>query len=1039
MDQLPAGVYERLLDEELNRQLQAYPELKPVLRAIDDEAVPHAYSQFIGQLLHRAMRIVDSRQRLPLLNRIIDLLSATDGLDYLIRNRLLSTDKPVLTQLSSNVEPLPRPNTPLTTSALLTGLGHDPPLEHELRAEMATADSVDILISFIKWSGLRLLMPAFERLAERGVPVRLISTSYMGASDPTALEWLCQQTNVTVRVSYDSGGTRLHAKAYHFRRESGFSTAYIGSANMSHSAMTQGLEWTVKVTEQDMKHVLDRFNAEFSAYWESDEFEPYTHDDFARFRQAIAVHKERDRRGATFFAEITPRSFQLRILEAIDAARQRGSYRNLVVAATGTGKTVISALDYRRFCEQEGRQVPLLFVAHRKEILEQAQACFRTVLRDQNFGDLWVGGESPIEYRHLFASVQTLNRQRPWESLGVEHFYYVVIDEAHHETASSYRALLEELKPVVLLGLTATPERMDGTSILPDFDGDFAAEIRLPEALEEKLLCPFHYFGVSDSVDLSDDSLWRNGRYDIRQIENVLTGDDFRARQRVDMVMQALERYQPDLRGVRAVGFCAGVRHAEFMAESFNMLGDEYRAAVLTGDVPRDLREARLREFREGRLPFIFTVDVLSEGVDIPDINLVMFLRPTESLTVFLQQLGRGLRHAPGKECLTVLDFVGQTHRRYRLDTKFTALLSGRRQRLDREVEADFPSLPPGCSIQLERVARERVLSKIRAVLSDLNQFIPETLRTWPEEVGKPLTFGRFLEVTGLSPVQVLARRSWSEWKALAERRSPPDDPDIEQARKALPRIALRTEPELLKAIETLGRDDSGIGEPSGHYDDAKKTALHYLLWGRKVASVGVHSLDQSLQKWQSNPSVAADAAEIAAWRRAHQQVPLKKVENLSFDCDLLLHGAYGTAEIKAALGLASLEKPGPTGQGRLNAKHLRAYVHLVTFQKDDQDFSPTTRYQDYPISRTLLHWESQSNTTQSSATGQNYIYFAERGYTILFFARLTKRVDGETAPFLFLGPAKALKSFQCDRPIQMIWELQYPIPAELFEQARPA
>ncbi len=1039
MDRLPEGLYERLLDEELREQLDAHPELRPVLRALDDETAPHAYSQFIGQLLHRALRSVDAKDRLELINRIIELVSATDGLDYLTRKRLLNTDKSVLTELGSGHELLPRSYTPLGTSALLTGLGHDPPLEHELRAEMATADSVDILVSFIKWSGLRLLMPSLERLAGRGVPVRLISTSYMGASDPTALEWLTRQPNITVRVSYDTGGTRLHAKAYHFRRDSGYSTAYIGSANMSHSAMTQGLEWTVKVTEQDMGHILERFAAEFSAYWESDEFEPYTEADFIRFRQAIAAHKQRDRDGVTFFAEITPRPFQLRILEAIYAARQRGSFRNLVVAATGTGKTVISALDYRQFCEREGSRVPLLFVAHRKEILEQAQACFRTVLRDQNFGELWVGGQTPTEHRHLFASVQTLNRQRPWERLGAEHFHFVVIDEAHHGAASSYRALFDELRPRLLLGLTATPERMDGSSILPDFGGDFAAEIRLPEALEEKLLCPFHYFGVSDSIDLSDDSLWRNGRYDVRQVENLLTGDDFRARQRVDTVRQALARYQPDLQGVRGVGFCAGVRHAEYMADCFNQLGDEYRSAVLVGDTPPELRAERLREFREGKLPFLFTVDVLSEGVDVPDINLVMFLRPTESLTVFLQQLGRGLRHAPGKECLTVLDFVGQTHRRYRLDTKFTALLSGQRQRLDREVEADFPSLPPGCSIQLERVAREQVIRKIRSVLADLNQFIPETLRTWSEEVGKPLTFGRFLEVSGLTPVQVLSRRSWSEWKALADRQASPEDPDIDQARKALPRIALRSDPELLSAIEILGQSE-GVEEALGRYDTQKQTALHYLLWGQKGGLVGVDSLEQSLRKWRANPSIAADAAEIAAWRRAHQQVPLHPLSGLPFESDLLLHGAYGTAEIKAALGLSSLEKPGATGVGVIHAKEIRAYIHLVTFQKDESDFSPTTRYRDYPISRTLLHWESQSNTSQASATGQNYLHFVERGYTILFFARLTKRIeDKATAPFLFLGPAKALRSYEGDRPIAMTWELEYPMPAELFEAARPA
>ncbi|QEA37704.1 DUF3427 domain-containing protein [Pistricoccus aurantiacus] len=1034
MDQLPAGLYERLLDEELAQHLAAHPELKPILRALDDETAPHVYAQFVGQLLVQALRISNVDQRIPLLNRLIELLAATDGLEYLTRKRLLSVNKPVMTSIGADAGKLARPQTPLATSALLTGLGHDPPLEHELRAEMATADGVDILVSFIKWSGLRLLMPAFEHLAERGVPIRLISTSYMGASDPAALEWLAGQSNVTVRVSYDTGGTRLHAKAYHFLRDSGYSTAYIGSANMSHSAMTQGLEWTVKATAQDMAHILERFAAEFSAYWESDEFEPFTECDFRRFRQAIAAHKARDNSGAAFFAEITPRPFQLRILEALDATRQRGSYRNLIVAATGTGKTVISALDYCRVCEHKRRKVPLLFVAHRREILEQALACFRTVLRDQNFGELWVGGHEPDEFRYLFASIQTLNRQRPWVKLGSQHFHYVIVDEAHHGAASSYREFFETLQPLWLLGLTATPERMDGSSILPDFDDGLAAEIRLPEALEEKLLCPFHYFGISDSIDLSDESLWRNGRYDVGQLENLLTGDDFRARQRVDTVLQALRRYQPDLSEVRAIGFCAGVRHARYMAKQFNQAG--LHASVLLGDTPAESRTERIREFREGRLPFLFTVDVLSEGVDVPDINLVMFLRPTESLTVFLQQLGRGLRHAPGKECLTVLDFVGQTHRRYRLDTRFTALLSGQRQRLDREVEADFPGLPPGCSIQLERVARERVLGKIREVLDNLNHFIPETIRTWSQEVNQPLTFGRFLDVSGLSPIQVLSRRSWSEWKAMALRQPIPNDANLAQARKALPRIALRTDPQLLDAIESIAQDSS-VHESRGRYSEKLMTALHYVLWGKKGELAGVANLEESLSKWQANPSIASDAAEIAAWRRSRQTVPLKRIV-LPFDCGLLLHGAYGTAEIKAALGLASLEKPGPMGQGMLHAKPLKAYVMLVTFQKDESDFSPTTRYHDYPISRTLLHWESRSTVTQDSPTGQDFLRFQEYGNTILFFARMHKRIEGETAPFIFLGPVKALKHYQGNRPIQMTWELEYPIPAELFEQARP-
>lgn len=1028
---LPKGIYERLLDDELGVLIDSQPELRVLLRQVDDEMAPSLYAQFVGQLLQQALRIVSTDARIPLLNRLIELLAAQDGLDYLHRRRLLGREKALLTEVRLESGKSLRPVTPLNSSSLLTGQGGDPPLDHELRAEMASADRVDILVSFIKWSGLRLLIPAFEQLTDRNVPVRILSTSYMGASDPPALEWLAQQSNIQVRLSYDTAATRLHAKAYQFWRNSGYSTAYIGSANMSHAAMTQGLEWTVKVTDQDMPHILARFRAEFDAYWESHEFEPFSHNDFARFRRAINSHRRADIHAPRFFADITARPFQQRILEALQAARQNGITRNLVVAATGTGKTVIAALDYQMQIELLGRKPRLLFVVHRKEILLQALDCFRAVLRDQNFGELLVDGDQPEDWQHLFASVQSLNSSKPWERLGHDHFEYLVVDEAHHGRASSYRPLFEQLKPKLLLGLTATPERMDGSSLLPDFENRYTAEIRLPEALAEKLLCPFHYFGVADNIDLSGEQFWRNGRYASDALEKVFTGDDIRAKQRVDVVLQALHRYQPDLDGIKGVGFCAGVKHAHYMADHFNAAG--IHADVVVGKTSREDREQVLKAFRGGEISFLFTVDVLSEGVDIPEINLVMFLRPTESLTVFLQQLGRGLRHAPGKDCLTVLDFVGQTHRRYRVDTRFAALLSKQRQRIDREIENDFPNLPPGCNIQLERVARDRVLDKVKAVLNRLNTFIPEVIQTWQQEHTEPLTFGRFVESTGLSAVQILRNRTWTQWKANGSGKPDPEDAQLLQLKKTLPRIALRNDPVQLQRIQGFA-DSAGVMESM---NEAEALGMHYLLWGKTGESLGMNRVAESVERWQQNPSIAQDAAEIARWRLDHPETPIRSIE-LPFSCNLKLHASYGLAEIKAAVGLSSFERSGQTGTGVLHAKDLKAYLHLITFNKDEKVFSPTTRYRDYPISATRLHWESQSVITQASNTGQNYLNFVERGYTILFFARVEKKIDGETAPFVYLGPAKQLHSADGDRPISIVWELEFSMPAYLLEQSLP-
>lgn len=405
---LSLGLYERLLDVDLSESLAAQPELRAILGKMDDEESPYAYSQFFSRLLAHSLRSRKPEERLPLVNRLIALIAATDGFDYLKRRTLIATAEPVLNSLQvpspdGTYLPLPRPETPLITSSLLTGARHDPQLEYELRQEMPTADRVDILVSFVKWSGLRLLQPAFEALAERGVPVRIVTTSYMGASDPDAIAWLAARSGFSVKVSYDTDRTRLHAKAYHFYRHSGFSTGYIGSANMSQAAMTSGLEWTVKVTEQDLPHILQRFAEEFSTYWSSPEFESYDASQAERLTAAIHYAKLGNGQGERrFFAELRPYPFQERILEALAAARAAGMHRNLVVAATGTGKTVIAAFDYARFAAVSGGNAPngslppILFVAHRKEILEQARDCFRTVLRDPNFGELYVGGVRPI-------------------------------------------------------------------------------------------------------------------------------------------------------------------------------------------------------------------------------------------------------------------------------------------------------------------------------------------------------------------------------------------------------------------------------------------------------------------------------------------------------------------------------------------------------------------------------------------------------------------------------------------------------------------
>ena len=1039
MKPIAHGIYEALIDEYLRDALTQHPELRTVFGKIDPVEQPARYASFVAKVLEQALREEsDIVKRLALCNRILGQVAEEPGRGHLAKHRLVTKHKPVLLEITPSnygTAGIPRPHTSIAESSLFTGSPQEPQLAHELHEEMRSADGVDILVSFIKWSGLRLLMPAFEDLRDRHVPVRLITTSYMGASDAPAVEWLARMPNVDVRVSYDTERTRLHAKAYHFKRSSGFSTAYIGSANMSHAAITSGLEWNLKVTAQDMGHILEKFTVEFETYWNSREFVPFDTENPELFRTAIDRARNPRPNGPAVFFDLRPHPFQERILEALERERStHDRWCNLVIAATGTGKTVVAAFDFKRFFEQKQGQARLLFVAHRQEILQQAQTTFSNVLRDQNFGELLVGPYQANRLEHLFCSVGMLFSRRLWEQVGKDFYDYIVVDEAHHGTAASYRPIFDNFTPQILLGLTATPERMDGDNVAADFGNRFAAEIRLPEALEEKLLCPFHYFGVADPIALNQDQFWRNGKYDVAALENVYVMDNKLARQRVDAILTALNRYEPDLSAVKGIGFCVTIKHAVFMAEQFT------QRAIPSGAFVSGVDDERCKELladlKAGRLTFLFTVDKLSEGVDVPEVNTVLFLRPTESLTVFLQQLGRGLRHAPGKDCLTVLDFVGQAHRRYRIDTKLKSLLPRHRFSIDKEVEQDFPHLPAGCSIQLDRLSRQYVLENIRENLGRLAVQVPDRLQTFTSETGQALTFGNFIRYHDYEPEVLLANETWSGWKANAQLGPIPVDADLARLKKTLVRAAFINGPKEVTLLrEVLSKVSKGAIDDALALAGDAVMSVYYRLWGDKGSNLGITSLEDAFRRFAANPSILADMDEVLAWSLDTTEVS-GQIPELPFACTLELHAHYGIKEIQAAFGHANLETAGQTGVGSFHFTEVKTYALLITFQKTEKEFSPSTMYADYPISRELLHWESQSTTSQQSETGQNLIHHEERGYTILVFARDQKRRNGVTVPFTYLGPVERV-SYESERPIKMVWRLRYQMPVEMFEDNR--
>lgn len=1035
MDLIKPGLYEAIITERLSAALQSSG-LEHERAKLGKEDAPAMLAQFLGALTLQTLESVDEDDaRTKQLEVVNALLATLERFNPRIADQNVELTSEYLQGVKAvgqNVLPVV-PVTPLSQSALFTGTTcGKAQLSLELLAEMKSADRVDILVSFIKNSGLRVLNDGFKDLLKRKVPVRIITTTYMGATDAEAIECLAGYPNVEVKVSYDTKNTRLHAKAYYFHRDSGYSTAYVGSSNMSNPAMTDGLEWNIKATQADLPNILRAFRAEFEGYWNNERFQSYQqHRDIKKLKDALVAGRTEQAPGQHMVLfDVTPRAYQQRILDALLAERTvRDSYRNLLVAATGTGKTVISAFDYKNFCDAKGGERPrLLFLAHREEILTQSLQTYRHVLKDVGFGNQMGGSAGEADsMSHLFCTVQTAQSRRIWEQLGRDYYDFIVVDEAHHSAAGTYTEILSGFSPKVLLGMTATPERMDGDSILPLFNNRIAAELRLPEALEEKLLCPFQYFCVSDPVSIADNSFWDQGKYKTSALEKAYVEDNATATQRLNTIFAALERYNfGNIGAVKGLGFCVSIKHAEYMAQAFNE--KQIPSVALTSQTNDDIRKAAVQKLRSGELRFIFTVDLFNEGVDIPEANLVLFLRPTDSLTVFLQQLGRGLRHAKGKECLLVLDFVAQMHKKYRIDRKFAALLSGKRYNIKKEVETGFPHVPAGCSIQLEAQAMEQVVANIKAAYANLKNYVKETIVTFEQDTGKPLTFGNYIHTYEIDPARLLDARSWSDWKNEALGLVAEPEPDGEYLKQATERVAQATGPKYLKAIRALPQSGNELLAKS----DRTALMLHGLLWQKPGAKLSMRTKDEIFSRLTRNPRGLSDLAEVAEYKLG---ITNSLGSQPYADLPLELHAHYGNDEIQAAFGRDIFAESGQKGVGVLHFPASKAYALLITLNKSERDFSETTMYRDYPISRELFHWQSQSNTTQASESGQNLIQHIQRGYAIHLFVRSTRTIGPATAPFQYLGKATYVKH-EGECPISFTWKLDHLMPSELMEGA---
>jgi len=1036
---LSRGLYDLVLTDAVTRALGEIAPDVPDIRDLDEAETPGRLVEVLGQQLRRILDHLDgedserARAQLALVNDLLrrirtDRPSARDIVDA------VATPPRVLRAVHGPGETAPAaPETGLAAPWLFTAGRGSPALLTELRREAAACDQIDILVSFITVSGVRKLadilraVTAGDAAGKGRTRIRVLTTTYTGATEIAALDALARLNGCEVKVSLDGRRTRLHAKAWMFHRRSGFGSAYVGSANLSGAALMGGLEWTMKFTERGQELLYGRARAHFDSLWLDDEFTPYSPADQASRAAVIdALRRERGVDGDVTplaFFDIQPKPYQRDMLEQLRHERDRGRNRNLLVAATGTGKTVVAALDYRDTCATLGARPRLLFVAHRAQILRQALRTYREVLRDHSFGELLTGGVIPAHHDYLFASIDSLTSRDLVEKLGADYWHTVVIDECHRLAADRFDRLATAIRPAQLLGLTATPERADGQPIEKYFsprpDGAPAVELRLWDALDMQLLAPFEYYACDDETDFTQVPWDRPG--EVAAVEQMVVGNHARAR----MVIDEWHRLAGNPRHGKALVFCVSVAHARFTAEKLTAAG--LPALCVVGDTPRMEQLRAPGRLARGEVCALVTVDLYNEGVDLPDVDTLILLRPTQSPVLFQQQIGRGLRLSPGKESCLVLDFLGQ----HRADFRFDRLLSGisgltRTQLID-AVEHGFGNLPPGCHIHLQRQTRQQVLRNLRALVHQSWRRMTAELQSYATlRRTRTVRLGEFLHDQRIGLDEVYRDSAPSGWTTLKRNAGLLAGKESEAEAKLSGRLGdlLHVDdPDQLALMRRVAESRAGYAADAPNEKIRAQMLAYQIDGGRQPLAY-----EAMFSRFDEHPACAEELEELADVLAAQSRLERRPVPGLD-DAPLQLHGAYRIREILTAVGFLSAERRTPFQAGVLALHDRHTELLFITLDKS-AGFHDRIAYHDYAVSPDRFHWQTQHTAGPDTPAGRRYLESATNGWSFQLFVRVAKH-----DPYRACGPVRLTSpdDISGDRPMSITWTLGVPLPPKLF------
>ena len=952
-----------------------------------------------------------------------------------------------------------------------------------LKQELLNCKKFYFIVSFIRYSGIQLLISTLDELEKQGIQGEIITSVYLNITDSKALRKLLSYKNIKVKI-YNNSSESFHTKAYLFEKEK-YHSVVIGSSNISQSALYSAEEWNVKLTDSSFFNIYGKSLNQFEKLWHSNEAIELTQDfidEYEKYKKSVNVQNTFDYRKTKIEQEneFVPNSMQKRVLQKLRETRINGNKKGLVISATGTGKTYLAAMDIKQFFEinsnTENKLFEIndkfLFIAHREELLENAINVFSKILKiDKNeFGRIY-GGLKEIDKSIIFASIQSL--RNCYNEFKPSFFDYIIVDEFHHSMSDSYLKTLSYFNQKFLLGLTATPKRMDGKDILSLCDYNVVDEIGIKEALEEDLIVPFHYFGVNDYTINYDNIPYKNGKYNEKiLLENLLLNT------RTDYIVKKINKFGFDGDELSAVAFCQNIEHAFFMKEEFSKKG--YKSAVITANTNSNERSEILEKFKNKKIEILCVVDILNEGIDIPTINLLLFLRPTMSSTIFIQQIGRGLRKAKNKDFVTIIDFIGNHKKDYLLINYFSSevdnkdTLFTKKEKIINEIKNQFSNIPKSCYVELDRICQNRIIEKIEKINFSSKNILKEMYSSYKQEIGK--SENEFLQVrdfnTNIELFQELCLKMHSFYNAQLQF----ENSEIKQNKifllnseeteslAYLEKKLTIVEPFTYLIVKYLINNDFInseiiVDEYKNYFnikDDFQKEYVINRIFTELVEDEILEKNSKNRlfkiskkynkifeNKKENNDEINLKLIDLDNSQNTNYNFKnrledllylglseFKKNNNLSiFNENILIpYKKYKRIELQILL-----DSKVPKGSWRAGYANTDKDICLFATIDKTHILQENLKYDNSLFADDIIQWISQPKTAHTSSVGKMFINHKNLGYNVHIFIRKFAFMDGnKTNPFIYLGKADYYKS-SGDKPMRILWKLEKKIPQELI------